>query len=176
MARPRRSSGWHQLDRPWAERLVADAGIRPGDLVVDVGAGFGVITAALLDVGARVIAVENHAGRIAHLQARFGRDVVVVAADGGDLRLPRRPFRVVANPPFAITAALLTRLVHPGSRLRSAHLVLQEQAARRWAGPSAPAARRWQSGFEPALGPRIPRTAFRPPPRVSTRVLVLRRR
>jgi 16S rRNA A1518/A1519 N6-dimethyltransferase RsmA/KsgA/DIM1 with predicted DNA glycosylase/AP lyase activity len=54
--------------------------------------------------------------------------------------------------------------------------VLQEPAARRWAGLDAPAARRWQREIDASLGPRIPRHAFRPPPPVSSRVLILRRR
>jgi 23S rRNA (adenine-N6)-dimethyltransferase len=167
--------GWHQLDAGWARRLVADSGVGRGDLVLDVGAGLGALTAPLLDTGARVVAVEAHPARAAALRTRFGRHVVVVVADAADLRLPRRPFHVVANPPFAVSSALLRRLVHPGSRLRDAHLVLQEPAARRWAGPDAPAAARWQRAFTPSLGPHLPRTAFRPPPSVGARVLVLRR-
>jgi 23S rRNA (adenine-N6)-dimethyltransferase len=172
----RRTWGWHQLDPRWAERLVADAGVGAGDLVLDVGAGLGALTSPLLEVGARVIAVETHPDRAAHLRACFGRELVVVTADARDLRLPRRPFHVVANPPFAISGALLGRLVHPGSRLVQAHVVLQLQVARRWCGPGAPAARRWQRTFHAELGRPVPRSAFRPPPAVHSRVLVLRRR
>ena len=50
------------------------------------------------------------------------RDVTVVRADGPDLRLPRRPFKVVSNPPFGITTWLVKRLVSPGSRLVRADL------------------------------------------------------
>jgi len=144
--------------------------------VLDVGAGHGALTAPLLASGARVIAVEVHPGRAAHLRRRFGRDLTVVEADARDLRLPRRPFHVVANPPFAATSDLLRRLVHHGSRIEQAHLVLQTQAARRWAGTDAPGARRWRGSLTAELGPAVPRAAFRPRPRVDSRVLVLRRR
>ena len=168
--------GWHRIDPRWAERLVRDAGVGRGDLVLDVGAGTGAVTAPLLETGARVIAVEAHPGRAAHLRQRFGRDLTVVEADARDLRLPRRPFHVVANPPFAATSDLLRRLVHHGSRLEGAHLVLQTQAARRWAGPDAPGARRWRAQLDARIGPQVPRSAFRPAPRVDSHVLVLRRR
>ena len=175
MAGPRRRWGWHRLDGEEAARLVAEAGVGRGDLVLDVGAGTGALTEPLLAAGARVVAVELHPGRAAALRERFP-GAVVVRADAGDLRLPRRPFHVVANPPFARSGALLRRLLQPGGRLLSAHLVLQEQAARRWASPSAPAAGRWSRVFDVSLGRRVPRRAFTPPPPVDARVLVVRRR
>ena len=95
--------GWYRLDPAWAERLVADSGVRQGDLVLDIGAGDGALTAPLLERGARVIAIELHPGRAAALRQRFGADIKVVQVDAADLRLPRRPFHVVANPPWAIT-------------------------------------------------------------------------
>jgi 23S rRNA (adenine-N6)-dimethyltransferase len=174
--RPRRW-GWHRLTPAAAERLVADAHVRRGDLVVDIGAGTGAITEQLLRRGARVIAVELHPVRHAALVERFcGDDVVVVRADATDLRLPRRAFRVVANPPFATTTAVLSRLMAPGSRLRDAHLVLERAAAERWALGRAPGAGRWQRDFDVRLGRGIPRHHFVPPPPVACAELVVRRR
>jgi 23S rRNA (adenine-N6)-dimethyltransferase len=168
--------GFHQLGPSWAERLVADAAVRRGDLVLDVGAGIGALVAPLLDVGARVIAVELHAGRAARLRARFGRTITVVQADARDLRLPRRPFAVVANPPFATSTALLRRVLQPGSRLVAAHLVLPDHAVRRWTSPTAPGAGRWNRGFVAAPGRRVPRRAFTSRPPADARVLRIARR
>ncbi len=176
MARSKRALGWHELDPRWATRLVADADLRPGALVLDVGAGRGAITAALVDAGAHVIAVELHRGRADALTDRFGDSVKVVRVDAADLRLPRRPFHVVANPPFAVSSALLRRLLSPHSRLVSARLVLQRQAAARWSGPGAPGARRWSRRFHVEVGASLPRRAFSPPPKVDTRILRVRRR
>lgn len=171
-----RSWGWHALDRRWAELLVAEAGIARGILVIDVGAGAGALTAPLLDAGARVIAVEAHPGRADALRRRFGNSIVVVQADARSLRLPRQGYRVVANPPFAVTSALLRRLLQPGTRLTGADLVLQHQAARRWASPAAPGFARWGRDFTAGLGRPLPRTAFHPPPDVNARVLRVRPR
>lgn len=168
--------GWHQLDRAWAARIAATAGVRPGDLVLDVGAGEGSLTEALLGAGARVIAVELHPGRAASLRRRFvGRAVRVVAADAADLRLPRRPFSVVANPPFAVATALLKRLVAPGSRLDSADVVVPRHIARQWCARGVHGAERWGREYEASVGLRLPMHAFTPAAPRDAVVLRLRR-
>lgn len=169
--------GWHQLDSGWADRLVADAAVVPGDLVLDVGAGAGVLTALLVARGARVVAVELHPGRAARLRDRFADDRVrVVCADATDLRLPRRPFKVVSNPPFAATTALLRRLTAPGSRLERADVVVPTHVARRWSDGLAPGAARWGSTFDARRTGAVPARAFRPPAPCAASVLVLERR
>jgi 23S rRNA (adenine-N6)-dimethyltransferase len=99
----------------------------------------------------------------------------VVRADASELRLPGRPFRVVASPPYSISTVLLKRLLAPGSRLVSADLVLQRAVVNRWAAGDAPAAGRWLHHYDVSLGLRLPRKAFIPPPQVDSAVLVVRR-
>jgi 23S rRNA (adenine-N6)-dimethyltransferase len=169
----RRAWGWHPLADEWARRIVEDAGVRPGQLVLDIGAGRGALTAHLVAAGAQVIAVEPHPGRARWLRERFaGARVTVVESDVLGLRLPHRPFRVVASPPYAISSALLRHLLAPRSRLVAADLVLQRAVVRRYTdGRDVPAAR-----WEVRAGRSLPRRAFRPPPRVDSAVLVVRRR
>ncbi len=167
---PRRASGswgWHRLADDWAARVVAASGVRPGELVLDIGAGQGALTAPLIQAGARVIAVELHPGRAAALRSRFPQ-ITLVHADARTLRLPRQPFRVVASPPYGITADLLGLLLAPGSGLTAADLVLQRAAVRKYA------ARRVR-GYHVTPGLAVPRRAFAPPPRVDSAVLVIRR-
>jgi 23S rRNA (adenine-N6)-dimethyltransferase len=161
--------GWHELSDGWARRLVAGARVAPGDLVLDIGAGTGAITAQLVAVGARVVAVELHPRRASLLRDRFAGDPVkVVQADACDLRLPRRPFLVVANPPFAAVAAIMKRLLR--SQLVRAELVLPSYAAPRWAND------RRARGFVVASRAHVPRSAFRPAaPSDAALVMVARR-
>ena len=171
----RRTWGWHPLDDTWAERVVDAARVRPGELVLDIGAGHGALTGPLLDAGARVLAVELHAGRADRLRRRFAeRDVTVIEADATELRLPRRPFRVVANPPYGISTAVLARLLARGSGLVAADIVLQRAVVNRFVMGRPFGTTRWQRRFDADLGLRLPRKAFHPPPKVDSAVLVLR--
>lgn len=173
---PRPLWGWHRLRRSWAQRIVADAGVVPGELVLDVGAGFGSLTECLLRTGAQVIAVELHGQRAGALRDRFaGCPVTVVQADAADLWLPRRPFRVVANPPFAVVKPLLGRFLASGSRLYAADLVVSRHMAARWVSGNPPGAGRWASTFRVSLGRSVPSEAFIPAPPRDARVLVIRR-
>jgi 23S rRNA (adenine-N6)-dimethyltransferase len=168
--------GFHELDRRWAARLVDLAAIAPRDLVLDIGAGTGAITAELVRAGAKVIAVELHSRRAAALRERFADSPVrVVRADAADLWLPRRPFKVVANPPFGITSALLRRVTHPSSRLARGAIVLPAWATMRWAAGRGVGGATSKHTFRFSVGPRVPLHAFRPPPRECPRILLIDR-
>ena len=165
-ARPR--WGYHQLTDWYAAKLVASAGVRPGDLVVDFGAGTGAITRHLLDRGARVIAVELHPGRANQLRHRFcDSRCVVVERDIQHWRPPRQPYRAVANPPFSVLSSLLCVLTAPHSQLFVADLVVPAHVAARWSRGAGYAAQRYTA----TLTGRLPAQAFFPPATQSTAVL-----
>lgn len=157
--------GWHPLGREWAERIVADAPVRRGDVVVDLGAGDGALTGPLARVGCRVLAVELHAARAAALRERFaGSRVAVLELDLRAFRWLGHPFHVVANPPYAGINALVRELLRL-RRLRSADLVVAESAARGLV-------RRHPGRL--VLGQPVPRSAFLHRPPGGARVLRIR--
>lgn len=156
-----------------------DAGVTRRDLVVDIGAGAGLLTEALADVGARVLAVEIDVVLVERLRARVADrpSVRVLAVDFGDLRLPRRPFRVVANVPFSATSAVLHRLLDdPCIALTAIDVVLQRQVVDRLVGVGRRDAVAWSPWWHFERGALLHRSVFRPPPKVDAAVLVARRR
>jgi 23S rRNA (adenine-N6)-dimethyltransferase len=170
---PANPSGAHFLSARLAADLVRGAGVGPGDLVFDLGAGLGALTAPLAATGARVVAVERHPGYARSLARRFP-GVTVVHGDLLTVPLPGRDFRVVANIPFAITSPLLRRLLDRGaSRLSRADLVVEYGAARRLTG--SPRDAWWAARYAIRLARRIPAGCFRPVPAVDAALLVVER-
>lgn len=163
--RPERYWGWHRLRADWAARLVSDSDLGPGDLVLDLGAGDGALTAPLARTGADVIAVELHPARVRRLRRRFAdcRQVRVLELDLLDLRLPSRPFTVLANPPWSLAKPLIRALTAPGSRLRRAELVLQRGLVTDLDRRDPPTTGRLPR-FRTDLLRTVPRHAFDPAP------------
>ncbi len=181
--RRRRELGQNFLRPEWAERVLSALDVRPGELVLEVGAGRGALTFRLAALGARVIAVEVDPAWASQLQAA-GRGVRpgsirVVAANFLNTDLPEAPFRVVASVPFSLTTRILHRLLDdPTSALSRADLVVQWEVGRKRA--AAPAANLLSASWAPwwrfALVDRIPAAAFRPVPGVDAGLLRVTRR
>jgi 23S rRNA (adenine-N6)-dimethyltransferase len=191
VGRPRRTSRDHQrrthqqnfiTDSGTVERLVAD--VVPGDLVVDVGAGSGALTLACAAAGADVIAVERDDRWCRQLRERvrstgLSDQVRIVRDDLRTFDLPHGRWRVVANPPFALTTTLLRRLFDDPRRAPDrADLVLQWEVARKFAAqpPTTLLSASWAPWWDLRLVQRIPRNAFRPVPGVDAGWLRARRR
>jgi 23S rRNA (adenine-N6)-dimethyltransferase len=176
-ARARRAFGQNFLSDPRAIRAIADAAsIKPGDLLYEVGAGRGRLTTALLGRGAQVVAYEVDPAMAAALP-RHPR-LTVRAEDFLAARAPEQAFAVVGNIPYALTSAVVDWCRHAPA-LTSATLLTQLEYARKRTGDYG----RWSRLtiatwplFAWELAGRIPRTAFRPVPRVDGGILRLTRR
>jgi 23S rRNA (adenine-N6)-dimethyltransferase len=172
-----RPQGRHSLrSRAFADALVRDAGITPGALVLDLGAGSGVIAGALAAAGARVRAIELDAAALRELRARFDADarVDVIEADATAVPLPDEPFAVVANLPFAAGTSILRRLLaDPGTPLIQLDAIVEWGLAvkRTAVWPSTLLGCTWGAWYELSLVRRVPRRCFAPPPSVDAAVL-----
>lgn len=177
----RRSLGQNFLQPELGREIVVGAGFRPGELVIEVGAGRGALTHSLALLPIDVVAVEIDplwAERLREELRPAGR-VRVVCADFLAIALPARPFRVIGSLPFARTTQICRRLFDaPSIPLERADLVVQWEVAskRACAPPATLLGAAWAPWWEFRLGRRIPASAFRPMPRADAGVLVATRR
>jgi 23S rRNA (adenine-N6)-dimethyltransferase len=159
---------------------VREAGIAPGDHVADIGAGTGVITAALADAGASVTALEADPALATVLERRFaGRNVRVVRADATGWICPAERFSVVSNLPFSGSGEILRRLLRdPRCGLERAHVIVQWEFADKHAAvwPTTLRSAYWRAWFDVGIEARLARSAFSPAPRVDAAVLRIVRR
>ena len=154
----------HFLRPDVARRFVARAGVGPDDLVLDLGAGTGALTFPLAALAGRVVAIERDPKLARRLARRAPANVSVHQRDLADLWLPHRPFRVVANLPFAGSNEIVRRLLARGVPLLGADLIVELGAARGWTERSSRC----------SIVCTLPASAFVPAPRCTAAVLRIR--
>ena len=164
-----------------AAELVAGAGIGRSDLVVEVGAGTGRLTAPLARAAGSVIAVELDPVLAAGLRRRFARVPVVAIVEGDALLVPfpDRPHRVAGNVPFHITTALLRRVLgDPASPCTAADLIVQDGVARKRCAmrPCTMLSLSWLPWWRLSIERLLPAGSFEPRPSVDAAVIAARRR
>jgi len=184
------------VDRRVLARIVAAVGARPGEVVVEIGAGVGTLTAALLagtgEAGARplrLLAVERDPDMLAVLRAELGGEgrVELRAEDAarfdfaGAARAAGGPLVVVGNLPYQITTPLLFGIVDAGAAVDRAVVMVQKEVAERVvARAGGKIYGRLSVMVQQRMDARIlfhvPAGAFHPRPRVVSSVLSLVRR
>jgi 16S rRNA (adenine1518-N6/adenine1519-N6)-dimethyltransferase len=167
------------------------AEVAAGETVVEVGPGLGTLTAALLEAGAEVWAVEKdrtlHAHLEATLQPRFPSAFHLLEGDAVEHPLANLPadraaagFKVVANLPYAIATPWLDEVL-AGPLPARLVLMLQQEAAQRYA--ARPGTKSFgaisvflQAAYDIAPGHKVAAACFFPRPDVESHLLHLVRK
>jgi len=131
-------------DANTVRRIVAVSGATEGTSVVEVGPGLGSLTLGLLEVGARVVAVEidkrlaeQLPKTVAALQPEADLTVVVGDALRVD-ELPGAPTHLVANLPYNVSVPVLLHLLEHVPTLERALVMVQAEVGLRLAaGPGS---------------------------------------
>ena len=113
--------------------LIGHSNLKKRDLVVEIGAGSGVITTALSKKAARVIAVESDSKTADKLRENLKKsgieNVEIVQQDFLDFDLPREEYKVFANPPFHLSSKIVHKLIEAKNPPEAFYLILQKQFA-----------------------------------------------
>ena len=184
--RPRRAMSQNFLTDPAAlDAIVAAAELSPGDRVVEIGPGLGVLTRRLLAAGAQVMAVELDPRLTDWLRTELagvpGFDLLeadALALDPAQF-FPGERYKVVANIPYHITSPLLHAFLEGGRPPELVVVLVQAEVAERVAAP--PGQMSYLSVFaqnvaDAEVVARVPAAAFEPAPKVDSAVLRLRTR
>ena len=162
------------------ERFLSAADIQPTDLVLEIGAGTGVLTSRLAAAAGTVVAYEVDQAWSPRLTAALSSvdNVRIVFDDILKAVPPREHFKVVGNIPFGSTAAMIGWILS-ATCLQTATVLTQLEYARKRTGYGGRWSRltilTWPS-HEWRFVSHIPRTEFRPVPRVDAAVLQIHRR
>lgn len=158
------------------EKIIRAAKIEPGDLVVEVGPGPGIMTKMLAERAKRLIAIELDDKLYEKLRDKLAGYNNIELIHGDALKydysvLPE--FKVVANIPYYITTPIIFRFFEAGKNLKSMTMTVQKEVAERIV--AKPGGRDYgvlsimvQYYAEPSLEFIISREAFRPKPKVDS--------
>lgn len=177
-------------DETYARRLVDSMKVQPEDVILEIGAGEGMLTRCLMQTeAARIIAVELDSRMLPWLEMRFGSDARfrLIANDFLKVDLPAlveseasgKKIRVVGNLPYAITSPILFSLLENRQLVQDVTVTVQKEVAERFV--SSPGKKAYgipsvlfQLYGDLALLFYIPRQAFEPVPKVESAVLQCR--
>ena len=186
--RPSRELGQHFLiDDSVISRSVSLASSKtplgPDSHVIEIGAGPGSLTLALLRTGASVTAFEVDDEAVAHLQRVFGDAdgrLKVLHADALEVSWPEDATHVVANLPYQISSPAIERIQrhHATHSLVSVVLLLQNEFAERMSisrddSALSPLGLSLWLDFDVELDVKVPPHSFSPSPRVNSRLVSL---
>jgi 16S rRNA (adenine1518-N6/adenine1519-N6)-dimethyltransferase len=175
---PKKKWGQNFLrNRGAVEKIVAAIEAAPGETIVEIGPGEGVLTEKLADLDRRVIAIEIDPELASRLSSRFGDRVEVRNEDALEAALPDHPYRAVGNLPYNVGTPILRRVIADPHCRRAVFMLQKEVAQRLVAKP-----RDEQYGYLTlytamfasartlmTLGPK----SFYPAPKVDSAVVVL---
>lgn len=172
-------------------RIARLAGVGPGDQVVEIGAGLGSLTLALLETGASVTALEVDRHVLPLLRSVVEPPAVeapgatVLEADAlhvdWEALLPEGRWVLVANLPYNIATTLVLEVLERAPRIERMLVMVQLEVGERVAaGPGSKAygipsvKRAWWADAK-VVG-KVPPSVFVPPPRVDSALVEVVRR
>ncbi len=178
----KKSLGQHFLTSQKAiHDMVQGANVGQGELIVEIGPGKGVLTRALLERGAHVIAIEKDRDLIPLLNESFtveieNKQLTLIEDDVLAWTPPRNPYKLVANIPYYITGAILEKFLSSTFQPNTLTVLIQKEVAERIVakdGKESVLSIAVASYGAPRIVSKVPKGAFVPAPKVDSAVLTV---
>ena len=184
----KKSLGQHFLNsKSVLDKIIAAANIKPGETILEIGPGKRILTDALIEKGARVIAVEKDS-RISALgdwqkdQQHLEGQLTFINEDILDFNVTPflgedRQYAIVANIPYYITGAILQKFLEDEPRPNRMILLVQKEVADRIVANDAAGNKESILSISvkafglPKIIDKVPRGSFSPPPNVDSAIL-----
>jgi len=179
---PRRSLSQNFLiDANIVHKIVSSAEAQPNETLLEVGPGPGVLTEALLQTGATLIAIEKDDRFAAALKKWTHPNLTILHQDILETDfslLAENPIKMVANLPYNITGILLQKLLPLNSLFSTLTLMVQKEVAERMTAKTGSSLYSSFTLFTeyystPKLLFTVPPTCFYPKPKVTSAVIQL---
>jgi 23S rRNA (adenine-N6)-dimethyltransferase len=161
-------------------RLVAKSTINSSDIVYEIGAGKGIITAELAHVAEKVVAIEKDPRLVLGLREKFVAhgNIEIIERDFLRYKIIERNYKIFANIPYSITAEIMRKILYERPLPSEAYFILQREAAKKFSG--CPRETQFSVLVKPLFEFQIlaglRRTDFDPVPNVDSVLLLIRRR
>lgn len=127
--RPKKRWGQHFLRNAGAVgKIIAAIEPRPGEMILEIGPGEGVLTDKLVALSNEIRAIEIDPELAQRLRQKFGD--IIINDDALTAPLPDRPFRAVGNLPYNVGTPILRRVI-ADPHLQRAVFMLQKEVADR---------------------------------------------
>ena len=178
--KPNKGLGQHFLvDQGSLETIMGAAEVGPGDTVLEIGPGLGVMTRPLTRAAGRVVAVETDRVLAGLLRRDAPGNLDVVEQDilTFDTNLLPKGYKVIANIPYYLTSKLFRLLIESPNPPAVMSLLIQKEVAQRIVatpGQLSILALSVQYYGTPELVAMVGRDKFWPPPKVDSAVLRVR--
>ncbi len=185
--RAKKSLGQHFLRSNSAIKAMVSAGkVESGDTVLEIGPGEGVLTHALLETGAKVIAVEFDQDLIPNLNERFHDQIDsgqlriieadIMQFDVSNYKLQANNYKLIANIPYYITGAIFEKFLTEKNHPSCLVVLIQKEVATRIVardGKESILSLSVKAFGVPKIITKVPASAFRPAPKVDSAVLLV---
>lgn len=185
--RPGRGLGQNfLLDNNLLDFIVRTADVKEGENILEVGPGFGALTAKLLDTGAKVTAIEFDRRLAEYLRNKFQNHTLRIVekdackVDYDSLFPDGTPFRSVANLPYAVSSVFIAKLLGGVNRPQEMFFMLQKEMGERLAAkPGCKAygalSVQCQLFYDVEIVRIVPPEVFFPAPEVDSAIVAFKR-